>query len=319
MLFFFFVFKFFWANFCKMGFRLLKICAPMSRESRLQVYLSLTLGIMLLEFVYGYVSNSLGLMADSFHMLLDGCSIIVGFLATYYARQEPNSSNPFGYVRYEVLCGFINGVLLLFVSVYILAEASVRLCFKADVEGDYLFSVSFIGLLLNIVGVCCFHDSVGHSHGSHCDHNLRGIYLHILADLLGSICVLISSVGIAYGYWYADPLFSLISACLIFFSAIPLVRETGRVLLLCSDEAQEQVRKLISEDIVRIRGMETLNSIEIWVHATPPNDFVICTAAVKLKNMCDYMKAKETLIRAVYRRVNDAYGANCRVIAHLES
>lgn len=319
VLFLFFSFCFSWCA-CSLRMSLgFFYCLPLlSRESRLSAYLVLTVVVMFLEFGYGYISNSLGLMADSFHMLLDGCSILVGFLAAFYARKEPNACNPFGYVRYEVLCGFINGVLLLFVSFYIVAEASARMWFKADVEGDYLFSVSLIGLLLNIVGVACFHDSVFHLHGSQCDHNLRGIYLHILADLLGSICVLISSVAISYGYWFADPFFSLVSAILIFFSALPLVGETGKVLMLYGDKNIEIASQSVLQDIHQLQGINVIESPDIFIHSTPPNDFILCTVCAKVNKLADYSKLKHDLVEVAYRRLYDSFGSNCRVIAHFE-
>lgn len=289
-----------------------------SREFALRLYLFLTVLVMILEFEYGVICNSLGLVADSFHMLLDGFSILVGFLATFYAGKEPNSANCFGYTRYEVLGGFVNGVLLFFVAFYIIVEASLRICTRAEVEGKYLFSVSFIGLLLNIVGVVCFHDSVFHSDCGHSDHNLRGIYLHILADLLGSISVMISSVAVSYGYWFSDPLFSLFCSFLIFFSAISLVFETGKVLLLCSDQRTEQVCKYVSDDIKKVKECEILEYPQVFVHATAPNEFIFSSVAVKLKDNTDYTKMKYKVVEIFHHRLCDSFKSSSRIFVHLE-
>lgn len=289
-----------------------------SREYALRLYLLLTVLVMILEFEYGLLCNSLGLVADSFHMLLDGLSILVGFLATFYARKEPNASNCFGYSRYEVLGGFVNGILLFFVAFYIVLEASVRICSRAEVEGDYLFSVSFIGLLLNVVGVLCFHDSVFHSDCGHSDHNLRGIYLHILADLLGSICVLISSVAVSYGYWFTDPLFSVFCSLLVFLSAISLVCDSGKVLLLCSDETTDEVGISVADDIKKLNECDILGFPQIWVHATAPNEFIFSTVAVKLNDTTCYSKMKSKIVEIFQHRLNDSFKSNSRIIVHLE-
>lgn len=296
----------------------MKLCSYISlystsRESRILGYLILTTLIMILEFAYGYFSNSLGLISDSFHMLLDAVSLVVGLVATAISVKSPNSANPFGYCRYEVLCSFINGVLLVFIAFYVMVEAIGRLLSSPEIEGPYLFLVAFIGLMVNVIGVVFFHDTHGCSH----DHNMRGIYLHILADLLGSISVLLSSWAISYGYWVADPICSAACSILIFLSAIPLILETGKILLLAGDSATSSTDLLYNE-INKLGCVTDLQTPLLWTHSTSPQYLSFCIVSAKLRSGVGYIKCKNDIINTVESMFSKRIGTNVRVIVHLE-
>ena len=187
-------------------------------------FLLLNISFTAVEFLYGYINNSLGLISDAIHMLFDSTAIIFSLIASVIARWESNQFYTYGYGRVETLAGFVNGLALVFASVNIMWEAIERIIEPRELGSDNLLTVAVFGLLVNIVGIFAFdhggsagrkgHDC-GHNHSSeshhHHDHShshgknplMQGMFLHIVSDALGSIGVIISSVLIQlYGVLY---------------------------------------------------------------------------------------------------------------------
>ncbi|ORC91719.1 putative cation transporter protein [Trypanosoma theileri] len=297
------------------------------RERKLLIYLLLTMGVMLLELIYGIVANSLGLISDAFHMMLDSASIAIGLFAAF-ASSLPceKKTHPFGYARYEVLGGFINAVLLLFVALYVVLESVERLFCPPEIDAPYLIHVSVIGLLVNIVGVVFFHEAHGHSHShggcSHpVDHNLRGVYLHILADLLGSVSVMISSILIAVtGLRIADPLCSVLSSAFIAISAFPLLQETGKVLLLSGEPYdQEKFFNNTVRSIKKIPGVNTVGSLCAWTHSTAPRELTCCAVRVSAQSGVSHQTVRRLVKQCLRNILSAETGAHrIRVFVHIE-
>lgn len=135
---------------------------------------------MFVEVIYGLASNSLGLLTDGAHMLLDCSAIIIGLYSRYLTKKSKNEIYNFGYGRAEVLGTFINSVFLIFISLYIVFESVERSIQPKDIHGDNLILVSFLGLVVNLIGIYFFHGEHGfhsHSHGdSGCKHSHKHIY-----------------------------------------------------------------------------------------------------------------------------------------------
>ena len=159
-------------------------------------------------------------------MFFDNASLFIGLYASYMARWRSDAVFTYGYSRYEVLAGFVNAVFLVFVGVSVVAEALERLWEPPEIHGEHLLTVSVLGLCVNLVGLFFFHDHAhghgggggdhGHSHGgAPCagsqggNANMHGVFLHVLADTLGSAGVIVSSLLIRmYGWYLADPVAS---------------------------------------------------------------------------------------------------------------
>ncbi|KAG5499276.1 hypothetical protein JIQ42_04090 [Leishmania sp. Namibia] len=300
-----------------------------SRERKLFIFLLLTLAIMFLEFVYGFAVNSLGLISDSFHMMLDGASIVIGLYAAHAASWRPDEkTHPFGYARYEVLGGFINGILLLFIALYVMIESIQRFMDPPEIEGSYLLLVSVIGLVVNVVGILFFHDAHGHSHshshgeggGGKVDHNMRGVYLHILADLLGSVSVIISSILIyLFDLWISDPIFSAVSATLVLLSAFPLLKETGKVLMLSAPNHESNYSDELREALLATALLQDVDYPKLWVHSTPPRELTICTVAGKLRSNTEYANARKKITEtAIAHMLRHLDVQNVSFVLHLE-
>jgi zinc transporter 5/7 len=224
-------------------------------------YLMLNTLFMFVQFLYSFRSKSLGLLSDSLHMALDCTSLALGLVAGVLAKRPPNNSFPFGLSRIETLAGFANGVLLIGIVAGIVIEAIERIINPITLErtGELLV-VSFLGFVVNIIGIFAFnhgHDhghSHGHSHshgseGEHDNENMKGIFLHILADTLGSAGVVVSTIlASVFHTSIFDPIASLFIAVMIFISAIPLVKSSASNLLLSlGDKKEELMRDILSQ------------------------------------------------------------------------
>ncbi|KAH8726466.1 cation efflux family-domain-containing protein [Phaeosphaeriaceae sp. PMI808] len=236
------------------------------KDSRRIAYFGvLNLSFMMVQFFYGFVSGSLGLLTDSIHMLFDCAGLAVGLAAAVMSKWRPNARFPYGYGKIDTLSGFANGVFLLLVSVEIIFDAFERLWEGHELQRlNELLIVSILGFLVNIVGLTAFghahhghghshdHGHEGHDHGhghSHDNENMQGIFLHILADALGSVAVIISTLLTKYYGWSGwDPIASCMIAILIFLSAIPLVKSSGaRLMLSLPNDLEYSIRNTLGE------------------------------------------------------------------------
>jgi zinc transporter 5/7 len=239
---------------------------------------SLNLSFMMVQFFYGFVSGSLGLLTDSIHMLFDCAGLAVGLAAAVMSKWRPNAKFPYGYGKIDTLSGFANGVFLLLVSVEIIFDAFERLWEGHELQRlNELLIVSVLGFLVNIVGLTAFghahhghghdHGHEGHDHGhSHDNENMQGIFLHILADALGSVAVIISTLLTKYYGWSGwDPIASCIIAILIFLSAIPLVKSSGaRLMLSLPNDIEYGIRNTLGE-LGTLRGVVGYAVPRFWM------------------------------------------------------
>ncbi|ORZ34563.1 cation efflux family-domain-containing protein [Catenaria anguillulae PL171] len=202
-----------------------------SRDSRsIFIFLCINLGYMFIQLLYGVWTNSLGLISDAIHMLFDCIALAVGLMAAVMAKWGSSPTFSFGYGRIETLSGFGNGVFLVFISIFILIEGLERVIHPPEMSTDRLLLVAVGGFVVNLIGVYAFHDHHHHG-GGECSHshdaNMQGIFLHILADLLGSLGVIVSTLLIyQFGWTGFDPLASLLIGVLIFASTVPLLKSS---------------------------------------------------------------------------------------------
>lgn len=117
-----------------------------------------------LEFLYGYLANSLGLISDSAHMLFDSTALGIGLYASFMAHLKSNIKFSFGFHRFEILSGYINAIFLLFIAVYVMIESLERLFEPPSIEADKMMVISILGFLVNILGIVFFHEHA-HNHG----------------------------------------------------------------------------------------------------------------------------------------------------------
>lgn len=203
---------------------------------------------LIAEILGGIWTGSLALLADAGHMTIDTAAIGLGLFARWVAHKPPSAQKTFGYHRAEVLAALLNGALLSGISLWILWEAWSRFNEPTEVKGLGLIVIAAGGLVVNLIGMKLLH---AHSHGN---LNMRGVWLHLLSDALGSAAAIIAGVGVwQFGWLWIDPVASIFLAVLVFYGAWRLVGESVHVLL-------EGVPK--GMDLVQIRrAMQTVSGV----------------------------------------------------------
>ncbi|XP_051930345.1 zinc transporter 7 [Hippocampus zosterae] len=306
-------------------------------------FLCLNLSFAFVELSYGVWSNSLGLISDSFHMFFDCTALLAGLAASVISRWRSNDSFSYGYVRAEVIGGFVNGLFLIFTAFFIFSEGVERALEPPDVHHERLLPVSVAGLLVNLVGIFVFqhgghghshadhghghshslfngsaghghahhdshhghahHDSHhGHSHGGHAhdghggheghahhgghqghSHHdldderrlgsskqiLQGVLLHIMADTLGSVGVIVSALLMQnYNLMIADPICSMLIAVLIGVSVVPLLRESIGILMQRTPPSLERALPECYQRVQQLEGVYNVQQPHFWTLCT---------------------------------------------------
>jgi len=226
-------------------------------SARLGWVLAITAVFMVTEAVGGVLSGSLALLADAGHMFTDVAALGLSVFAMRLARRPPSAKRTFGYMRLEILAALVNGATLLLIAGWILVEAWRRLHEPVAIEGTLMVGVAALGLIVNIVGATLLH---GHAHEN---LNVRGAYLHVLGDLLGSVGAILAGVVILTTGWAAaDPIASVLIALLILWGAWGLVRESADILL---ESAPAHVdMDAILADLAGVQGLDEVHDVHVW-------------------------------------------------------
>lgn len=226
-------------------------------RKRLLATLIVTAAYMILELVGGLLTGSLALLADSAHMLSDVASLALSLVAMWLAGRPASGRLTYGFQRSEILAALINGSSLVAVSIYIFVEAFQRFSDPQPVMGLGMMGIAAGGLLVNMMGLWLLHDS------REASLNVRGAWLHILADALGSLGALIAGALIwQLGWNLADPIVSVVIGLLVIQSSWVLLRDSVRVLM-------ESVPSHLDVETVRaamaaVPGVVEIHDLHIW-------------------------------------------------------
>ena len=228
-------------------------------ESRrkLSLVLVLTAIYMVAEAVGGWWTGSLALMADAGHMLADVAALGLALLAAWFSARPATSNKTFGYHRLEILAALVNGVTLVVISLLILYEAYQRWASPPLVRGNVVMLIATGGLGINLISAWILH-------GRHeIDINIRGAWLHVISDALGSVGAIVAGALMwLYGWYAADPLFSALIGILIVWSSWRLIRESTNVLL---EGTPAHINLAAVEDsILRTEGVDNVHDLHVW-------------------------------------------------------
>ncbi|MFD3517111.1 cation diffusion facilitator family transporter [Streptomyces sp. NPDC058657] len=231
--------------------------AAAAYKGRLRIALGITLSVMVVEIVGGLVTNSLALIADAAHMATDALGLAMALLAIHFANRPPTGNATFGYARAEILAALANCLLLLGVGGYVLIEAVQRFVTPAETKGGLAIVFALVGLVANMVSLSLLVK------GQKDSLNVRGAYLEVMADALGSVTVLISaSVILLTGWYYADPIASLVIGLMIVPRTVKLLRETLSVLLEAAPKGVDMAE--VREHILGTPGVQDVHDLHAW-------------------------------------------------------
>ena len=218
----------------------------------------LTFGFMIVEGVGGLLSGSLALVADAGHMLTDSAALALAWAGFHFGRRSRDARRTFGYMRFEILAGFVNSVALILLIVWIAYEAVMRLITPETVLAGPMLAIAVIGLLVNI-GVFFMLRQGDQEHV-----NIRGAMLHVLGDLLGSVAAIVAAIAIYFTDWTPiDPILSVLLSAIILRSAWVLLKNTLNILMegvpggIATDELTETL-------LTEVGGLAAVEHVHVW-------------------------------------------------------
>ncbi len=215
----------------------------------------ITLIIFFVEFLGGYISNSLALISDSFHMLADVFALLITFISLTVASSLPTKARTFGLHRTEILAALFNGVLLLIVSGFIVSKAIIRLLNPSPIHTSSLLIFAIIGFLANLYILSKLR--------KYHDVNVKSAFLHVIADTLSSLGVIIGGIIITFtNFTMIDPILSILIAIAIIYTSFEVISDALNIILQSVPKGLD-LDKIIQE-IKKIKKIKDLRSVQLW-------------------------------------------------------
>ncbi|HLQ70682.1 MAG TPA: cation diffusion facilitator family transporter [Bacillota bacterium] len=230
-----------------------------ARKKVLLISFMIITGYMIVEAIGGFLTNSLALLADAGHMLSDAISLGIALLAFTLGEKAANHSKTYGYKRFEILAAVLNGITLIIIAIYIFYEAIGRFLNPPEVASTGMLIVAIIGLVVNIAVAWIM------LRGGDVEENLnmRGAYLHVISDMLGSIGAIIAALLIMFlGWGWADPLASVIVAALVLRSGYFVTKASLHVLMEGTPENIDM--NDVIQTIQNREGIEGVHDMHVW-------------------------------------------------------
>lgn len=228
-------------------------------EKAMLIAIFILLTFVLVEGVGAYISNSLALLSDAMHLLTDAFAMIIAVFGFWVGRKQPTDTYSYGYMRAEVIAAFLNALMWFFLFAYIIYEAIHRLLNPETVDIYTMIPIAILGLLVNLVLF-----KVIHNHHDGNNINMRGVILHILLDILGSLGAIIGGIVIYFTSWYeVDAIISVLLAALILKSGWELLKDCIRILMTGKPDHIDTQE--ITNDIIKyIDDVNNVHHIHIW-------------------------------------------------------
>jgi len=252
-------------------------------QHKLLFMLCLTAFYMMVEIIGGLLTNSLALLADAGHMLGDSIALGMSYFAALIALKPASAQKTYGYYRTEILAALINGLLLIGVAVYIVCEGVKRALTPPEVEAPLMIAIAIGGLIINLIGLTILRSSVDYN------LNIKGAFLNIMGDTLGSAGAIIAGTLIYfYKFYSADLIISFIIAALIVFSASKLALESVNILL---EGAPKNIDSdAIEKALLTIDNVQKIHELHIWCISQQ-------RVALSVHVVSDYPDSKEVLYK----------------------
>ncbi|MBY7664905.1 cation diffusion facilitator family transporter [Staphylococcus agnetis] len=281
-----------------------------SSKKTLWASLIITLFFTIVEFAGGILSNSLALLSDSFHMLSDVIALGLSMVAIYFASRKPTAKYTFGYLRFEIIAAFLNGLALAIISIWIFYEAIMRIIYPKPVESGLMLFIATIGLIVNIVLTIILMRSLK----SENNINIQSALWHFIGDLLNSVGVILAVVLIYFtGIQMIDPILSMVIAVVILRGGYKIMRNAVSILMESVPEHLDTDE--IMDDMKRVDQVLDVHEFHLWSITT---EHYSLSAHVVLDSKSGH-DAYET-INKLERLLKEKYGLSHTTlqIEHLE-
>jgi len=228
-----------------------------SSTRALTLAVGITASFFAIELVGGILTNSLALQTDAFHMLTDVVALAYALVAARLAQRPVTLKKTYGYYRVEILSAFLNGILLWAVVIFVIYEAIQRIQQPANVQSLNMLIIAVLGLAANGLVAATLSRSRNES------LNLKGAFLHVVADALGSIGAISAGLIMVFTGWYqADPIASIMIGVLVFYSSGKLVRDSVNILLEGVPPHIDVAS--LERRIAGVKGVMNVHDLHVW-------------------------------------------------------
>ena len=233
------------------------ISAAQENRKKLAIVFAMTTIYMIAEIIGGILTKSLALLADAGHMLTDAGSLGLALLAVWFAGRPPTKNKTYGFYRMEILAAFINALGLVLISFFILYEAWQRFENPPEIQSKPMLIVAVIGLVINLVSMALLHEHSEHS------LNIKGAYLEVLSDTLGSLGVIAASVIMITTRWYyADPIISAGIGLFILPRTWNLLNQAAHILMEGTPSHIDL--KDLENAMKGVKGVKAVHDLHAW-------------------------------------------------------
>lgn len=223
----------------------------------LLISIILNVVITLAQVIGGIISGSLALLSDAVHNLSDVISLIISYAANALSQKQASTNKTFGYKRAEIIAAFVNSATLIIVAVFLIKEAIERFLNPQDVGTGIVIALSVLGILVNGFSVLLLKSD------SDRNMNMRSAYLHLFTDMMASVAVLVGGILMYFfGWFWIDPLLTLIIALYLIYMGYELLKNSTRVLMLFTPASIEV--KQIVKAICTLGPIENVHHVHIW-------------------------------------------------------
>lgn len=228
-----------------------------SNAKKLTFALILTSTFLVIEVIAGFITQSLALLSDAAHMFTDAAALAIALVAIKVGKLPVDSKRTFGYQRFEILAALFNALMLFVVAIYILYEAYQRFSQPPDIQSGGMMIVATIGLVINLISMKILFSSSQES------LNIKGAYLEVLSDALGSVGVIIGAVIIYFtGWMWVDTLIAIFIGFWVLPRTWILLKQSINILL--EGVPDEIDIENLRNDLLKLKGVESIHQLKVW-------------------------------------------------------
>lgn len=259
-----------------------------NNAKKLTFALVLTTTFLIVEVIAGFITQSLALLSDAAHMFTDAAALAIALVAIKIGKLPADDKRTFGYQRFEILAALFNASMLFVVAMYILYEAYQRFSNPPEIQSVGMMSVAIIGLIINLISMKILFSS------SQDSLNIKGAYLEVLSDAVGSVGVLIGAVIIYFTHWvWVDTLIAVLIGFWILPRTWVLLKQSINILLEGVPE-EIDIEKL-RNDLLSLKDVESIHQLKVWAITSKNVHLTVHLYAPQADRNALYQQALEML------------------------
>lgn len=259
-----------------------------TNERKLIIVIALTGIFFVIEIIGGWLTHSLALLSDAVHMFTDVMALVIALIAIQLGKRVSDNRRTYGYRRFEILAAALNAFLLFQAGLYILYEAYKRFQDPPVVQTNGMFVIAVVGLIINLVGMLILR------RGNKSNLNMRGAYLELLSDTLGSIGVIIGAVAIHFTGWHEiDPILAVLIGFLVIPRTWRLLSESLNILLEGVPDGIELQQ--IREELAALPDVKDVHDLHIWAITSGQNSLTAHLLVHNLPNDSELLKQAQQI------------------------